>query len=508
MQKNTKLKSLFLSTFLKAACGIIVIGLITLYAFIDSKPAKSQSEIQIAKNQAVVTLPVDLTFSISASSSSRITSVSLEYGTNSQSCVTGIARQNAEFTPGKDIRAEWVWDFKTGGGSLPPGAEVWWLWEVKDESGNVVRTERKTLTVEDNRLEWHTLSNDQIKVVWSEGGTSFGKRMLKIATEAIDRLSTNAGIKPPGQIRLTVFPSQESFIDALLFVPEWAGGRAFPEYATTAMEIEVGSDPQWENNVIPHELAHLVTGQLTFNCLGAGMPTWLSEGISVYNEGPNTDIDLQAPINALENGKLPPLRNFAGGFSADSKETLLAYGYSGVIVTYMITTYGPEKLAALLEAIQSGKLINPALLSVYNFDTDGLDETWRASLGYGSGTGGTAATSIPTQLPTKVPTLALATPSFGKSGKTTPRPTATEAAQSPTIQADSTATITPAPIIDTAAPTQEPSTTLPTERPEPDSRQDNSPLTCLRGNAELATGLFAAVAFISSRRKKQQLQGD
>ncbi len=463
-------------------------------------PARAQSAIQVSDNTGVITLPVDLTFSLSASSSANITSVTLEYGTNAQSCANSVARQKADFTPGKNVDATWVWDFKTNGGALPPGAEVWWLWEIKTDDGGVLRTDKQSLTVEDNRLTWHTVSNTQVKVVWSDGGSSFGNSMLKIATDAVNRLADSAGIRPPGQVRLTVFPSQDALRAAALFLPEWTGGVAFPEYATTMEEIPVGSDTQWQSDVIRHELAHLVTGQLTFNCLGAGMPTWLNEGISVYNEGPDSSMDFNSVTTALKNGSLMPLHTLAAGFSADTNEALLSYAYAGTIVRFMVDTYGAAKLAALLGQIQSGKLINPALQAVYSLDTDGLDETWRASLGFGSGPGGKAATALPTEPPTTVPTLALATSAFGKTVKT-PKPAApTSTPEAPAAATEPTKT--PAAI---AAASPEPPTSQPTQAPAATAqptRAPASPISCLGMNALVGLGMLAMVVGVSRRSKR------
>ncbi len=477
--------------------------LFLLNNFVGTSRAFGQTAIRVSNNTATVTLPTDVTFSVIATSDNQITSITLEYGTNALSCATGVARQKADFSPGKSIDAQWIWDFKTSGSSLPPGAQIWWLWEIKTQDGSVLRTDKQQLTVEDTRLTWQTIANEKVKVVWSQGDQNFGKQMLDLATQSIDRLASNAGISPPGLIRLTIFPSTADLRAAALYLPEWTGGVAFPEYSTTMMGIPPGSDPSWEKDVIPHELAHLVTGQLTANCLGAGMPTWLNEGISVYNEGPDSSMDFNAVTRALKNGTLPPLRNLAAGFSADSNEALLSYAYAGTIVRFMVDTYGAAKLAALLSAIQLGDTINPALESVYNLDTDGLDQTWRASLGYGSGPGGSVTTATPTTLPTTVPTLSLATSAFGKgvkTPKTTSLPTLTPAVSTTSIPPESPATepatSTPAEI---AVANPSPTSGI-TNTPQPD-RQPASPISCFGSNAFLGLGMVGLIVGVARHQK-------
>lgn len=382
-----------------------------IWAFIFTFCLKSigyaQSGLEVTQNVANLEFPLSITFTLQASTANEISQVYLEYGTNSQTCVDGVARQEAELKNGKTFTASWKWDFKDSG-SLPPGAEVWWLWEVKFTSGEIIRTAQKTLIIEDQRLNWKVVQDDNIQVVWSEGSHTFGRQILNLAVASLKKLEEEAGIHPTRIVRMTIYPTSESLLEAGLFFPEWTGGLAFPEYSVLMMAIPVDSG-EWMNEVIPHELAHLITGELVFNCLGIQMPTWLSEGLSVYAEATENEQDSERVRKALENGTLPPLRNLVGGFPSDAQKTELAYSQSGEIVRFLLKNYDSEKMSDLLATLQSGLLINPALQQVYGFDTDGLDNIWRTSLGFFSAENqSTPATATPFR--TSVPTRALWTP--------------------------------------------------------------------------------------------------
>ena len=96
------------------------------------------------------------------------------------------------------------------------------------------------------------------------------------------------------------------------------------------------------------------------------------------------------------------VRSLNGGFSELSDKANLSYSQSQSIVNFLIETYGQEKLTQLLAALRDAKPIDDALLEVYGFDTDGLEDAWRQSVGAAPRAVSAQPTSQPT--PTFVPT--------------------------------------------------------------------------------------------------------
>jgi len=68
----------------------------------------------------------------------------------------------------------------------------------------------------------------------------------------------------------------------------------------------------------------------------------------------------------------------------------------------MIKTYSRDKMTSLLLDLKNGQTIDQALQAVYGFDTNGLENAWRKSIGTKLLNGSSQPTPIPT--PTIIPT--------------------------------------------------------------------------------------------------------
>ena len=445
---------------------VSILFLLACFLFTAASPVRAQSGVDILENDAAQDFPNSITFTLKFKPSGDVSQVSLLYGAEGKSCTGGLARQKVDFTTSGDtVSAEWVWDFhKTD--SLPVGVKVDWQWEIVDSNGATTVIDPKTMTVEDDSQDWKSVSGNGITVMWFEGSQNFGKKLLNIATDSIERLSEDAGIEPPPEILIVVYPDAGMLKEAILFTSEWVGGMAFPNYSISMMGIAPGED-DWAADVIPHELAHLVTDTAIFNCLGTHMPTWLSEGLSRYLEGEPSTSDIASVESALKNDTLFTLRSLAQGFAVSGDKARLAYAFSGEVVRYLIETYGADKMSDLLAAIQQGNTIDAALNKVYGFDTDWLDLEYRASKGYAELPAVRETPTLPPRA-TTVPTMALVKPGFGSVATATSAPTPSE------VPAESS--LTPAEAGDETAP------------------EASSPLNCLGGNAAVFGLLLIVVS--------------
>jgi hypothetical protein len=165
----------------------------------------------------------------------------------------------------------------------------------------------------------------------------------------------------------------------MIFPQEWTGGVAFTEYGVVTIGIPPdASGLAWGKGAIAHELTHLVVHQVTFNPYN-GLPTWLDEGLAMTAEG---ELDAQfADVlsDATGNDSLISVRSLASPFSALSYEAILSYAESFEVVTYLIDTYGRDRMFQLFNTFAQGSGYDEALTAVYALNMDTLNAAWRAS---------------------------------------------------------------------------------------------------------------------------------
>jgi hypothetical protein len=451
-----------------------------------------EPDITILTDNLTLDFPSAVTFHLSFTSDSPIETINLYYGTQRRTC-TGQARVRVDFNAASEGEVSWEWDLGDSG-DLPPGAVITWRWLLVDAEGRTFETDEQSFHYEDPNYHWQSIGDETVTIVWAEGSTAFAWEMHRLVMDAIQHLEQDAGIAPDGPVRMTIYPSSDAMVEASVHLPEWAGGVAFTDYNLIVAGIPE-DNYAWAEDVIAHEIGHLVSHTLVFNCLGARMPTWLDEGISRFAEGPAKPHEVALVISKLEAGELPTLRSLAQGFAADPDAARLSYAQSDAVVRFLIEEYGQENLSRLLQEIKAGNKIDAALETVYGFNTEGLDSLFRIHMGFDPLPGyDPDATPTPRLENTPVPTLALATPF--------PQETATE---------DAAAQPTP-----TSTPTQEeqPKGTPTLFQPSPTTVENPFNLPRPRAGLLLTGGLICggililavigALILILARRRKNQ----
>jgi hypothetical protein len=384
---------------MKKIC-IPVLLLLVLTLGWQTLPARAQGGIRVLSNEVTLQFPDSATFTAEFSSGSNITVVVLEYGVDQLTCGTVVAKAFPEFTPATDVTVTWTWEMLQSG-SLPPGATLWWQWQVTDASGAKFTSPKKTVTWLDNTHAWQTISGGNINLHYYEGGESFGRDLHDAATAALTRLSREVGIRPAKPVDIYIYANTDDLKAAILYEPSWVGGQAFVEHNI----IIIGISPtniEWGKDTEAHELTHVLVGQLTFTCLGF-IPTWLVEGLAMVGEGGLDSYQQGLLEQAIADNTLPSLQALTGGFSEEADRASLSYAASYSVTNYLITTYGQAKMNTLLTSLRDGSTADEALLDIYGFDVDGLDDAWRASIGAAPRSGSSNPTPVAT--PTVVPTI-------------------------------------------------------------------------------------------------------
>ena len=208
-----------------------------------------------------------------------------------------------------------------------------------------------------------------------------GEYLVSLADEALRVLSSRYGIDPVGPILVEAFPRHDDFAVRNVGLPGMIGalGACFGRVVT--LDSPRARPPgtfNWQATLW-HEMAHVITLQMSNN----RVPRWLTEGISVYEEGlaqPAWGRDMELTFaRALEGGEVLQLRDLNAGFT--KPETIsLAYYEASLLVEHLVDTFGETVLHALLRAYGDGLDTDAALGRAADVDLDDLQETFDAAL--------------------------------------------------------------------------------------------------------------------------------
>ena len=358
----------------RAAVALVVI---VLALIAGPGAASAQVAVQEFTVHTSVDFPDTLTFHLHVTSRTTITGAEVRYQVEQLSCGSGTASGFAELTPGTDLDVSWEWDLRERGG-LPPGSRVTYWWVLSNEDGTF-ETEPTKVVFEDPRFEWRTMDGQHTRLKWYGGTVEFARDLLGAADAGIRQLQASTGVLPSQPVEVRIYADSTAMREAVVFSQEWAGGIAYPEHGLVAMGINE-FNLAWGRRATVHEMSHVVIAEASFTC-GASLPAWLDEGLATFNEGPEERFFTALLDEAVRDDAAYAVRGLAGSFPGSRDGAALAYAESRSLVAFLIEEYGPVQMNALLGAFQRNATIDRALTEVYGFDTDGLEQRWRAEVG-------------------------------------------------------------------------------------------------------------------------------
>lgn len=359
---------------MKIHFGILVI-LWLLIIPLSPYAIHAQGSLEMAITTAKVKFPTELIFNLSARSVDPIADIRLRYTTDRFSFTKVINEAYVEFEPASSANVSWTLDMQRTGG-LPPGTMVTYWWLLTDTRGNKYQTDNEKVLFDDLRYTWQKLNESPLTLYWYKGNASFAQGLMDTAQQALKKLCADAGIQLVKPIRLYVYASAQDVRGAIIYPIGWEAGVAFTDYGAVILSV-APDELVWGKKIIAHELAHLVTRQLTVSPYN-GIPTWLSEGISVNAEGALSSARTSRLSKAVKNEQLISARSLTSPFLVDSDAASLSYAESGSIVEYLVRTHGQSKLLQLLDTFKQGSTYDEALQKIYNFNIDALNNLWQS----------------------------------------------------------------------------------------------------------------------------------
>jgi hypothetical protein len=359
--------------FKKTVALIAVLAL--LLTGLSPVQAQIQTTLPAQGESATVRFPYYIDFNLLVNGGATITDVRLHYTVERDSFANVTSEVKTDILPGTTVNATWTWDLRQTG-SMPSGTEIDYWWTIEDSTGNSYVTEKERVSYDDSRFTWQKLTEGNITLYYYYGGESFARELLTSAEQSLAKLAADTGASLQKPIRVYIYADSSDLQGAMIFAQDWTGGVAYSREGAIAIGINP-DNMAWGRRAIAHELAHLVTEQMTSNPYNS-IPIWLNEGISVYAEGDIDPMYTSYLRRAVASGSLISVRSLSGPFPADADKTYLSYAESRSLVGFLIDTYGRAKMFQLLSIFKQGSTYDGAFMSVYGFDIDGLNTLWQA----------------------------------------------------------------------------------------------------------------------------------
>jgi hypothetical protein len=267
------------------------------------------------------------------------------------------------------------------GGHIVPNTTFEYRFRFVGADGDVLGP-RASHRVVDERFEWDVLEGERVNVWTYEGGEGFAARALEVADAAIASASDLLGVADVAPVDFLIYTDPREFRLAMgPATRENVGGQAHPGIRTLFGLIEPRQiDSDWVDELITHELAHLVFHDAVDNPYQYP-PRWLNEGLAVYlSKGYDAD-DRREVEGAAGGGVVIPLEGLGGQFPTRPGRQSLAYAESASAVDYFVKTHGEEALKVLVDAFAEGQGLEGAFLAATGEAFSLFDTAWLESIG-------------------------------------------------------------------------------------------------------------------------------
>ncbi len=221
-------------------------------------------------------------------------------------------------------------------------------------------------TLRDRLAGFRTLTDDGL-IVRMEGREAdlYGQNVLSLLKRVRKTLTEKYGVTLKEPVIVEIFPQRKEFAVRTFGLPGADGflGVCFGRVVTANSPASQGEHPSNWEAVLWHEFCHVVTLSKTHN----KMPRWLSEGISVYEEGrenPAWATPLDPRFRAMILGDaLSPLSRLSSAFLTPKTPLDLQFAYfeSALAVDFLVERFGLPALKGLLDDLGASMPINEGL---------------------------------------------------------------------------------------------------------------------------------------------------
>ena len=344
---------------------LLAVALLALAVFASTSDVHATGgAIRVLESREQVDFPNGVGLSVTAESDAEIVEVRVFFRA-AGSRTWGYAY--AHFEPGSRVVAtQSIPDAESA--YLAPGVDVEYYFLIRDAHGSVLKTDRARVEYLDDTYDWKRVNVGPLELVYHDIGDGRVADTVSQLQHDLRKVTDLLRLEPRSSFKGVVY---KSYRDANAAFPKQSqtttdhgtfAGYAFPEQG-----VFVGQG--MDRRIIVHESAHLLFREALGDS-AVDVPAWLNEGFATYVE-PNVRIRGSGDLY----GRTLPLRGM-NSVSGTPSTIPLFYYKSVSVVAYLIEEYGEANFRLLLDHLADSESIEEALLAVYGFDVDGLDNLW------------------------------------------------------------------------------------------------------------------------------------
>lgn len=269
------------------------------------------------------------------------------------------------------------------GGSLAPGAEVEYWFEIRGSSG-LMQTSTSSFTYLNQDFPWRRGSEGLVDIWSYTEDRDMVVGIRRGIRDALLLLDTDLGLRLKRPTRLVIYSDADRMRSALgTGTRPWVGAAASSSSNVMVMHVsEHLSEPDEVAAVIAHELTHVVVDHATRNPFGY-VPAWLHEGLATIVESSvfkRFEYD-EVMKEAVDSNEFVTLRGISGSFPVQGRRAVQAYAQSKSLVDFIIGRWGVEAIDRILVAYGRGVSDAAAIRGALAVSIEDLEEQWLTSVG-------------------------------------------------------------------------------------------------------------------------------
>jgi hypothetical protein len=193
------------------------------------------------------------------------------------------------------------------------------------------------------------------------------QRALNYSETAWQRLAPS--FTPPPDVRVTVIVVEDK--DEYEQIEPAPRTRGFATFGGETMYLR---GDQMDQEVVTHELVHIMLGQIVRP--GLAVPDWFNEGLAQYASGSN-EYTLELIYRAGTGGLLSlPALDHVDALQSPDRELATLQGLA--VVRFLVEEFGEERLWDLVDNLRYARSFNQALMQTYQYTDLEINDKWLA----------------------------------------------------------------------------------------------------------------------------------